>query len=89
MNAFAEWFARSPIASWLRTFVSIVLAMFIADGADVFAVDLTELRTWVAAGLASVLPLVVRWLNPADSAFGRGTPGKGDIHDVFGTEDAA
>ena len=71
--SFADWFATSPIASWLRTFVAIVIAMFIADGADLFAVDATDLRGYLAAAFAAVLPAVVRWLNPADAEFGRGS----------------
>lgn len=83
---FADWFATSPIASWVRTFVAIVVAMFIADGADVFAVDATDLRAFLAAGFCATLPAVVRYLNPADVEFGRGaiqfTP-----FDVWGDED--
>lgn len=85
MKAFAEWFARSPIASAARTFVAIIIAMFIADGADVFAVDATDIRTWIAAGFAAVLPALVRYLNPADPAFGRGS-GVNDPFDVWGDE---
>lgn len=85
MKAFAEWFARSPIASAVRTFVAIIIAMFIADGADVFAVDATDLRTWLAAGFAAVLPALVRYLNPADPAFGRGS-GVKDPFNVWGDE---
>lgn len=70
---FPEWFATSPFASWLRTFLAIVLAMFLADGADLFAVDATDLRGYLAAAFAAVLPAVVRWLNPADAEFGRGS----------------
>lgn len=71
-QSFGEWFATSPIASWLRTFAAIVVAMFIADGADIFAVDATDVRAFLAAGFAATLPAVVRWLNPADVEFGRG-----------------
>lgn len=70
---FADWFATSPVASWLRTFVAIILAMFIADGADIFAVDATDLRGFLAAAFAATLPAVVRWLNPMDAEFGRGS----------------
>jgi hypothetical protein len=69
---FPEWFASSIFASWLRTFIAIMLAMFVADGADLFAIDATDLRGYVAAACAAVLPAVVRWLNPADVEFGRG-----------------
>lgn len=70
---FADWFATSPIASWLRTFVAIVIAMFVADGADIFAVELSDLRAWLAAAFAATLPVIVRYLNPMDAEFGRGS----------------
>lgn len=70
---FPEWFATSPFASWLRTFLAIVLAMFLADGADIFAIDATDLRGYIAAAFAAVLPAAIRWLNPADAEFGRGS----------------
>lgn len=83
---FQEWFATSPVASWLRTFAAIILAMFIADGADIFAVDAADLKLWVAAALSASLPAVVRWLNPADYAFGHGAI-PDDRFDVFADED--
>ncbi len=79
---FKEWFATSMIASWLRTFVAIIVAMFIADGADIFAVDANDLRAWLAAGFAAVLPLIVRFLNPDDTQFGYGSASD-DRFDVF------
>lgn len=85
METFWVWFAKSPLASMLRTFAAIVIAMFIADGADVFAVDATDIRTWIACGLASVLPTAVRYLNPADLQFGRGSVN--DPFDVFGEDE--
>lgn len=58
--------------SYLKVFAAVVLALFLADGADVFAVDVTDLRTWLAAGLASVLPLVISSLDSSDGRYGRG-----------------
>ena len=83
---FQEWFATSPVASWLRSFLAIVIAMFLADGADVFAVDATDLRAYAAAGLAATLPVVARALNPSDFEYGRGSF-KADRFDVFPEED--
>jgi len=86
VKSFESWFATSPVASWLRVFAAVVLAMFIADGADVFAVDTTDLRAWLAAGLASALPLALRWLNPSDGVYGRnGEPI--ELADIWGDED--
>jgi hypothetical protein len=83
---FQEWFATSPVASWLRSFLAIILAMFLADGADLFAVELSDLRAWVAAGFAATLPVVVRWLNPADVAMGHGAISY-EPYDIWDDED--
>jgi hypothetical protein len=48
----------------------VVLGLFIADGADIFAVSATDLKAWVAAGLAAVLPVVVTALNKSDPRYG-------------------
>lgn len=57
--------------SYVKVFAATVLALFLADGADLFAVDAGDLRTWLAAGLASILPLIITWLDPSDKRFGR------------------
>ena len=59
------------LKSYVKVFVAVVLGLFLADGADVFAVDATDLKTWLAAGIASVLPLLVTALDPSDARFGR------------------
>lgn len=59
------------LKSWIKVFAATVLSMFLADGGDVFAVNWADLRTWIAAGVASVLPLIITWLDPSDTRFGR------------------
>lgn len=59
------------LKSWAKVFAATVLGLFLADGGDVFAVDWVDLRTWLAAGVASVLPLVITWLDPTDTRWGR------------------
>jgi len=61
------------VKSYVKVFISVVLGLFLADGADVFSVDITELRTWLAAGLASVLPLIITALDPSDNRWGKGS----------------
>lgn len=64
----------SPVAqvikSYVKVFLAVVLGLFLADGADVFAVDMSDLRSWLAAGLAAILPLLITALDPSDSRFG-------------------
>lgn len=57
--------------SYLKVFAATVLALFLADGANVFAVDMSELKTWLALGIASVLPLIITALDPKDPRFGK------------------
>lgn len=52
-------------ASWARSFLAAVIAMYLAGVSDPKAL--------LGAGLAAVLPVVLRWLNPKDAAFGVGS----------------
>ena len=48
--------------SWARAFLVAVLTLA--------AAGVTDPKALIAAGLASVLPPVIRWLNPADQSMG-------------------
>lgn len=62
---------ENMLKSWAKVFAAAVLALFLADGADVAGVDWSDLRGYLAAGVASALPLVITWLDPRDGRFGR------------------
>lgn len=62
---------NKAVKSWAKVFASTVLALFLADGGDVVGVGWGDLRTYLAAGVASVLPLVITYLDPSDARFGR------------------
>jgi hypothetical protein len=49
-------------ASWARSFLAAAVA--------VYATGNTDPKAIASAGLAAILPVVLRWLNPKDSAFG-------------------
>lgn len=59
------------LKSYLKVFAATVLGLFLADGADVFAVDAGDLRTWIAAGIAAILPLVLTAIDPNDHRWGK------------------
>jgi hypothetical protein len=59
------------VKSWAKVFASTVLSLFLAAGADVLSVSWSDLRTWLAAGVAAVLPLVITWLDKSDPRWGR------------------
>ena len=55
--------AQSMAASYGRSFLSACIAVYLAGVTDPKAIG--------AAGLAAVLPVLLRWLNPKDAAYGR------------------
>jgi hypothetical protein len=57
---------KALLASWSRSFVAASLAVYLAG--------VTDPKAIAGAGLAAVLPVISRWLNPKDSAFGLSKP---------------
>lgn len=55
--------AKALLASWARSFLAACLACYLAG--------VTEPKAIVSAGIAAIAPVILRWLNPADAAFGR------------------
>jgi hypothetical protein len=53
--------------SYARSFAAAALAVWVAGN---FRADWRDVA---AAGMAAVLPPLLRWLNPSDAAFGRGS----------------
>ena len=58
------------IQSYLKTFFAVITGLFLATGGDVFSVTSDDLKLWLSAGIAAVLPLIITALNPADPRFG-------------------
>lgn len=53
---------KSLAASWARSFLAACTACYIAG--------VTDPKAIAGAGLAAVLPVVLRYLNPNDASFG-------------------
>lgn len=53
---------KSLSASWGRSFLAAVLALYMAG--------ITDPKTLAMAGVAAVAPVILRWLNPNDASFG-------------------
>jgi hypothetical protein len=49
-------------ASWARSFMAAAIAVYMTGE--------TDPKTLGMAGVAAVLPVILRWLNPNDAAFG-------------------
>jgi hypothetical protein len=53
---------KAMAASWLRSFLAAGLAVYMAG--------VTDPKAIVMAGIAAVAPVILRYLNPNDAAFG-------------------
>jgi len=53
---------KGMAASWARSFLAATLAMYMAG--------ITDPKTLAMGGVAAIAPVVLRWLNPKDAAFG-------------------
>ena len=54
--------AKAMAASWARSFLAASIACYLAG--------VTDWKALLNAGIAAILPVILRWLNPKDSAFG-------------------
>ena len=61
---------QAVLASWGRSFLAACLAQFIALGGGAFDFGVDGWKTILASGIAAVVPVIIRWLNPADKSFG-------------------
>ncbi len=55
---------KAILGSYARSFLTGALTLYMAGE--------TDPRKLLAAGVAAILPPLLRWLNPNDQAFGRG-----------------
>jgi hypothetical protein len=51
------------LASYARSFIAASLAVYMAG--------VTDPKAILSAGLAAVVPVLMRWLNPKDAVYGR------------------
>jgi len=54
--------AKALAASWARSFVAASLAVYMSG--------ISDPKSIAMAGVAAVVPVIMRWLNPKDLAFG-------------------
>ena len=54
--------SKALLASWGRSFLAASLALYMTGE--------TDPKTLLMAGVAAILPVLLRWLNPKDTAFG-------------------
>lgn len=62
---FLTWFAHSPIASFVKVFGAGVLGWFLVNA------DTLGIHPALTIGLVSALPILINWLNPEYTNYGR------------------
>jgi hypothetical protein len=67
MKQLQIWFAKSPLASFLKVFVAGILGWVVLN------VGSLNLHPAIAIAGVSSLPILISWLNPADDRFGKGS----------------
>jgi hypothetical protein len=60
-------FLNSIYGSWLKVFVSAILTMIVMKG-DIY---LITLKDCLNAGIISILPIIVNYINPHDTRYGK------------------
>lgn len=54
---------KAMLASYARSFIAASLAVYISG--------VTDPKAILSAGIAAVVPVLMRWLNPNDQVYGR------------------
>lgn len=54
---------KAMIASYARSFLGAVIALYMSG--------ITDPKLLINAGVAAIVPPLLRWLNPKDPSFGR------------------
>ena len=65
---------KAMVWAWLRVFLAAGLAVLYAQVAS-GGLAAVAWEPIVVAGLVSMLPVAINWLNPNDPRYGRHTPG--------------
>jgi len=60
-------FLNSIYGSWLKVFVSAILTMIVMKG----NIYLITLKDCLNAGIISILPIIINYINPHDKRYGK------------------
>lgn len=70
-----KFLATAP-GSALRVFLGVLLGSLTAwllNGNTFDGLSIAEVQTWVGLAVATALPILIAWVNPADPRFGKGS----------------
>jgi hypothetical protein len=58
------------LGTYLRAFLAAVLTAYYASGQTPFSVSSNDLKTFISAGVAAILPVILVAVNPRDDRYG-------------------
>jgi hypothetical protein len=73
MNSFKTWLATSPLGSAFKVFLGVLLGAVVLTWTEEGKISFDHWQTWVIGALVVAVPIVINWLNPADTRYGRST----------------
>lgn len=62
---FLQWLAHSPLASFVKVFGSGILGWVLINA------DSLDIHPGISLGLVSALPILINWLNPEYTNYGK------------------
>lgn len=68
-----KYFLNTPIASWIKVFISAILAEILIElqkGKSLFTWDIEMASKVLTTALLSLLPMIINYLNPNDPRYG-------------------
>jgi hypothetical protein len=71
MSQFNEWLATTAMGSALKVFVGVFLTLALAAWTQGGEISFEAWQTWVIGALGVSAPIVINWLNPKDSRYGK------------------
>ena len=61
-------------ASWLKVFIASILGAYLVElqnGTNLFSWSLDMVESLLTVGVVSLLPIIINYLNPSDTRYGR------------------
>lgn len=66
-----EWLATTPLGSAAKVFLGVLLAAVLLTWTQEGTISFDHWQTWLIGALAVAVPIIINWLNPADTRYGR------------------
>ena len=67
-------FLNTALGSWIKVFITALLTtylMMLSEGRNLFSWDLDMFEKLLTAGIVSVMPVIINFLNPNDPRYGK------------------